>query len=771
MGEVYRALDTRLDRQVAIKVLTEHLSENRGALQRFEREAKAIAALTHSNIVAVHDYGTHEEVSYVVTELLEGETLRRRIRAAEIPWRKAIEIGAAIADGLATAHSHGIVHRDLKPENIFVTGDGRVKILDFGLAHVQTAGRGEEEEAIPTEALHTEPGVVMGTVGYMSPEQVRGQVAGPASDIFSLGCILYEMITGRRAFLRDTPPETMTAIMREQPTEVSETGRRVPNELTRLVYRCLEKVPGERFQSASDLAFALRALSTSLSLDFSAPHAPLRARRGLQLAAAVLAGVALLAGIVLLSRHARISFAPAAATIDSIAVLPFASSQSDPGSDYLGDGITDSLIQSLSQIPDLKVMSHAAVARYKDRPINPQQVGRELNVKAVLTGRLTQRGDKIEISTELVDARDTSHLWGDQYDETMSNIFNVQNEIARHIADRLRLRLTGERQKRVTRHPTESPEAYKAYLQGRYYWNKRTGEGLKKSIGFFEQAIAADPGYALAYAGLADTYALLGPYGVLPPAEAAPRARAAATKALEIDPALAEAYTSLAVVTYRYYWQWGKAEEEFRRAVELNPNYATGHEWYGEYLTIVGRFDDGLEELRKAAELDPLSLIIHNDVATSLLLARKYDRAIEEYRKTLELEPDFPLTLTLLGSAYAAKGDYGRAIPYFKKAIAIDDFADFQAFLGQAEGASGNRIEADRILAQLKAQGTRRYVSPVGIAVVYLGMGDKPQAMEWLEKGYAERADWLVYLRTEPVFDSLRSDPRFQDLLHRLGHP
>lgn len=772
MGEVFRARDSRLGRDVAIKVLPQHLADSKSALQRFEREARAVASLSHPNVVALFDFGVSANEPYVVTELLEGGTLRAHLHSGEFPWRKAAEIGAAAAEGLAAAHAKGLVHRDLKPENIFVTSDGRVKILDFGLAR-SVVPTPEEQDSLPTAELQTEPGTVMGTAGYIAPEQLRGEPATGVSDIFSLGCVLYEMVTGNRAFARETAPETLTAILRDEPPGIGLSGKQVPAELARIISRCLEKNPSERFQSARDLAFALRALALSTAnLEFVAPPSREHPRphRRLWVGFAVIAGV-LASGFVAFLALRGASTLRSSGKIDSVAVLPFINGSGNQDSEYLSDGITETLIHSLSQAPGLKVMSYAAVSRYRGSAADPAKAARELNVDAVITGRVTQRGELLSISAELVNPRDNSQLWGESYNAKMTDIFTVQEQLARRIAEGLRLRLTAPQQRRLTRQHTLDPEAYKLYLQGRYHWNKRTGAGLRRSVDYFEKAIETDPQYALAYAGLADAFALLGPYGVMRPADAAPRARAAAERALAIDPELAEAHTSLALVSYRYYWKWTEAEDGFRRAIAFNPSYATAHQWYGEYLTILGRFAEGEREIRKAQELDPLSLIINSDVATNYFLSRRYDEAIAQYKRTLELEPNFPLSRVLLGATYLEKRENQLALEQFHKAVELDNFADFLAFLGYGYARSGMSGEAKKILVRLDEQSKSRYISPVDYAVIYVGLGDRDKAFEWLERAVDERADWLVYLKVEPVFDSIRDDPRFAAILKKMNFP
>ncbi|MBI3697405.1 MAG: protein kinase, partial [Acidobacteria bacterium] len=646
MGEVYRARDTRLDREVAIKVLPEHLAKDPQAMARFEREAKAVAALSHPNILAIHDVGSEQGVAYVVMELLEGETLRARVGRSAVPWRKAVEIGVAIADGLAAAHSKGIIHRDLKPENIFLTSDGRVKILDFGLARWKPKPSAPTDAAATTE---TEAGTVMGTVGYMSPEQIRGTAADAPSDIFSLGCVLYEMVTGQRSFARSTAPETLTAILNEDPPNLADSGKEIPADLQGIIHHCLEKNAEQRFQSARDLAFALRAAAGSGGA--GVPAGPRGSRKRLNRSIWAGAAVVLLAGGSFFVW--RVTSGKA---IDSLAVLPFVNVGADPNTEYLSDGITENLINSLSQIPKLRVVPRNRVFRYKGRETDTEKIGRELNVRAVLTGRVVQRGDSLNIQTELVDVAADSQLWGRQYERKFSEIIPVQEEIAKEVSEKLRLRPTGEEQKRLAKRYTENAEAHQLYLRGRYYWNRRTTETLKRAAEYFRQAIDKDPTYALAWAGLADCYALYGAYGVLPPPEAAPKAKEAANRALVLDDRLAEPHAALGLAKTVYDWDWSGAEREFKRSIEINPSYATAHYWYSICLGATGRLDEAIAGSKRAQEADPLSPNIGTAAGDMFYFARRYDQAIKQYRKTLDMDPNFPRAHWFLAMAYEQVG-------------------------------------------------------------------------------------------------------------------
>jgi serine/threonine-protein kinase len=745
MGEVYRARDTRLGREVAVKVLPELFANDPNRRARFEREAQVVAALSHPNLLALHDYGTHGAVTYAVMELLEGETLRSRLAKGPLAWRKAIEIGVAIAEGLAAAHAKGIIHRDLKPDNLFLTADGRVKVLDFGLALIQPVADSQAPTG-PYVSAQTDPGTRMGTVGYMAPEQVRGQVAGVRSDIFALGCVLYEMVTGRRAFARETAAETMTAILHEDPPELTES-QNIPPEVERHIRHCLEKNPEERFQSARDLAFAFRAILSGLGLAAeSGPlkpgkrPAPRRRRRG----------------------------------IHSLAVLPLVNATLDPQAEYLSDGITESIIHTLSRLPKLRVLARSTVFRYKGLHVDPQAVGGELGVQAIVTGRVASLGDKLTIGVEFVDVADGSLLWGKQYKRRLSDILAVEEEISTDITENLRLKLTGDEKKRLTKQYTKNTEAYQLYLKGRFYWNKRTEAAFVKGIEYFEQAIKRDPDYALAYTGLADSYLLLGSaaFELLPPKETMPRAKRAATKALKIDDSLAEAHTTWAQVTRLYDWKWFEAEREFKRALELNPNYATAHHWYALHLINLGRLPVALAEMRHAQAFDPLSLAISTDVGWCLYFARQYDEAIEEYRKALEMDPNFSWAHFLLGLAYVQKARFTAAIEQFQRAISLTEGSTkVLGALGHAYAMAAERAKALQLLDQLKELSQQKYVSSYEMALVHVGLGEKDRALEWLQQAYRERAGHLVYLKVDPNLDPLRDHPSFSNLLQRMKFP
>jgi serine/threonine protein kinase/tetratricopeptide (TPR) repeat protein len=742
MGEVYRARDLRLDREVAVKVVPEQLAQDPDRLARFEREARMVAALAHPNILVLYDVGREQGIPFAVTELLEGITLRGRLAAAAVPWREALAIAAAVAEGLATAHAKGIIHRDIKPENLFLTADGRVKILDFGLARVDIPAS-SELETDPYIPARTDPGTVVGTLGYMSPEQLRGLQADARSDLFALGCVLYELVAGKRPFQGRTAAETAAAILHGEPPGLASLGTDVPPEVEHVIRHCLAKERGNRASSARDLAFALRALLSGSDVSPSLPPTTLYRPRP--------------------PRRRR-------EAIPSLAVLPLANTNVDPDTEYLSDGITEGLINSLSQLPGLRVMARSTAFRYKGRDVDPQEVGRALKVRAVLTGQLFQRHNRLVIKLELVDVKDGSQLWGEQYNRELSDVLAVEQAIAREIAEKLRPRLAGEQRRRLSRPGTQNAEAYQCYLKGRHYWNKRSAEGLKKSIKLFEQAIDIDPTYALAHTGVADAYLNLGGWGHLPFREAYPRAKAAATQALAIDEDLAEAHVSLAMVQKEYDWDWEGAGREYRRALELNPNYAVASQWFGEYLAAVGRHQEAIAAFKGAIELDPLSLIIHATLGRhGYYFARQYDQAITQLQKTLDMDDGFWVAHLWLGWTYANIGRLPEAVTELQTARRLDNNLEIVAALGYTYGRAGRRLEVQQVLDELRQLSRTRYVSPMLGALITTGMGEHDEAFGWLEQSYADRAQMMSELKAEPAFDPLRTDPRFADLLRRVG--
>jgi serine/threonine-protein kinase len=814
MGEVYLAIDTELDRTVAIKILPEALAADEQRLQRFIQEAKAASALNHPHILTIYEIGTIGASRFIATEFIDGETLRKPIDAG-IKLVEILEIGIQAGSALAAAHAAGIIHRDIKPENIMVRRDGYIKVLDFGLAKLTGPEGSIADAEAPTRAMvNTGAGTVMGTANYMSPEQAKGVSVDARTDLWSLGAVLYEMITGHVPFAGDTPTETISLILQKEPAPLTRFAHDVPAELERIVTKALTKDREERYQTAKDLLIDLRNLRRKLEVDAeidrtvppefrgatkstgsgqstpatasgagaataAAGTAPARSSaeymvsgiKQHKIAAAVVAGLVLMAavaGVIGVGTYLRAGATEAA--IESIAVLPLVNQNHDPDSEYLSDGLTESIINSLTQLPNLKVIPSSSVFRYKGKEVDPLVAGKEMGVRAILTGRIMQRGDNLTISTALIDVRDNKQLWGEQYNEKVSELLAVQREIAKQITSNLRLKLSGEVQTRAAKHYTDNPEAYESYLKGRFYWNKRTGEGLKKSFEYFNQAIEKDPNYALAYAGLSEAYGLLPMYAAVSPRDSFPQAKAAAQKALAIDDSLAEAHVGLANVLTSYEWNFAEAERELRRAIELNPNYATAHQWLSDGpLAATGRFDEALAEMKRAQELDPLSLIISAEIGATYRFARQYDRAIEQLRKTIEMDQNFYFAHWNLGEAYVMKGSFGEALTEYQIAMRMSDDPHILGLIGHAYAVSGRPDEALKTIAQMKEISKQRYVAAFAFAQIYAGLGDKDQAFQWLERSYQDRSPDLAYFRIDPLLDCLRSDPRFDDFGRRTG--
>jgi serine/threonine protein kinase/Tfp pilus assembly protein PilF len=826
MGEVYLAEDTRHGRRVALKILPTHVTKDENNLLRFKKEASAILKLNHPNILTIFEIGQDETTQFISTEFINGETLRDHLWRSELKIDDVLGISIQVARALEAAHAEGIIHRDIKPENIMLRHDrvGRdrlVKVLDFGLAKLtEKRSSIHDPDAITMPIHNTEPGTVMGTTGYMSPEQTRGLEVDARTDIFSLGVVLYEMVARRAPFEGPTDSHVKVSILDHEPPPLVSKSQPLPHQLERIVKKALAKDREKRYQTITDLKTDLENLRDELdrnALELSVtPESEVRksgysrheavttrkesgaSRTGdahpaptmssaeyivtevsrHKTAAIAIAGVLVLlvAGLIYFS-----SGGGNQSVINSVAVLPFVNDSNDPNAEYLSDGITESIINNLSQLPRLKVMSRNAVFRYKGQQIDPQEIGRTLNVGAVLTGRVVKLGEKLIIKTELINVADGSQLWGAEYNNSISDIFAVQEEISRRIFEKLRVKLTGEDEERLAKRYTNDTEAYQLYLKGRYFWNQRGEAGLRNGIKYFKQAEEKDPNYALAYSGLADSYALLCDIGAVAPGEDMPHAKQAAERALAIDPNLAEGYTSRAFVKLAYDWDWRGAEADFRRALELNPKYATAHQWYASYLTQMGKYDLARREIEQAQALDPLSPIISANSGLYLYYAHKHDEAIEQYRKTLEINPAFDIAHYYLGLAYLQKKEYDKSIAEFKLVMKSAgaaaetgrdelDGEDLEAVaaLAFAYALSGRRAEAESLLGKMIELSKRRYVSPLYLATVYTGLGDKDRAIEQLYKAYDNRHPGLVLIRVEPLFDSLRDDQRFNELLRRF---
>ena len=862
MSEVYLALDTSLERRVALKLLPAKFTQDADRLRRFIQEAKAASALNHPNIIIIHEIGVTDDIHFVATEYIEGQTLRQLMEGAPLALNRAIDMTTQIANALAVAHAAGIVHRDIKPENVMIRPDGYLKVLDFGIAKLLTGGQGEgdgtterhwdgetgrqgdgatgglgdkeiegvEEEKLRREienrpvppsprppvapslrpsAPYTEAGMVLGTTPYMSPEQARGQAVDVRTDIFSLGVLLYEMIAGRLPFDGATRKDIIYAITGREPPPL---GAGAPAALREIVSRALRKDRAERYQSVNELLGDLRQLKRELrtsghlqmayqprvwneaTLITSAERIDTRTRAselptsegktatspdnrsGLGRLASVLkrrvliplALVALGVAVWLAYLYSR----PPQTAIDSLAVLPFVyagpGENTDTDAEYLADGLTDGLINSLAQLPSVKVIARSSVFRFKKDQSDPQAIARRLGVRAVLTGRVTHRGDALSISAELTDARDGSHLWGAHYERRLSDLIVVQEEIAQRITAGLRLKLTDAETKQLGKRYTEKTEAHQLYLRGRQMFLQFTPEGSRKALEYFRQAIDLDPDYALAYAGVCYVYAVgAGTYEE--PGEAMRKARHAALQALKLDEALPQAHFSLALVKWWADWEWTAAEAGFKRAIELDPNNANFRALYADFLSTQERFPDAIAQAKRAQELDPISVYVSSVQVKVYYNARQYDRSLESYRQMSELEPDSPRGRRDLGRILLQRGQYAEAIAALAQAVARKAEPDFISDLAHAYAVAGRRDEARRTLAQLKDVAKQRYVPPFYIAKVYAGLGENTQAMALLNRAFQDRSDQLTGLRVEPAFDRMRADPRFIDLMRRVG--
>jgi adenylate cyclase len=980
MGEVYLAHDTQLGRAVALKLLPSDVTSDEDRLRRFQQEARATSALNHPNILTIFEIGEAGGTHFIATEFIDGVTLRDSLSRSRLKLDEVLDISIQVASALMAAHEAGIVHRDIKPENIMIRKDGYVKVLDFGLAKLTERSTASSPHALTF--TETGPGIVIGTVTYMSPEQARGLRVDERTDIFSFGVVLYEMLAGRAPFGGPTPSDVIVAILDREPQPLARSLPEVSPEMQRVVSKALAKEREARYQTMKELLADLRGLKrrlefesgglniTAPSLDappgspaetttsaraqaqtvqvrvggtetddsqaaetllldtnqpatpeiahvlfmdivgfskhrinqqfqlqrklneivtntdeflraqmndqlickstgdgmalvfFVDPEAPVRcalqisrallSNRDVELRMGIHSGPVLRtidanrqkdvagsginlaqrvmdcgdSGHILLSkamadvlheigdRSENLEYVGAAkvkhgvevqlfnlytdelgnpippsiislqnlpapspqpsgarrAHIDSLAVLPLANASADPGTEYLSDGITESIINTLSQLPQLKVMARATVFRYKGREVDAAEVRRDLKVRAVMMGRVLQFGDNLVIKTELIDTEDGSQLWGEQYKRKAADIFEVQEEISKEISEKLRIKLTGEEKKLLVKRYTDNTEAYRLYLKGRFCLSKTTKEALNNAIKHFRQAIEIDPDYALAYAGLADAYYALSS-NHLPANEAMPKALAAAEQALRMDETLAEAHASLGLVKAFYEWDWAGAEGEYKRAIELNPGYASAHHWYGWYLALMGRLNEAIREIKQASELDPLSLEINSDLGLSFFFARQYERAIEQFEKALEMDPNSIWTRFFMGWAREQKGDYAEAIEDYKRAAQLDDSPLIMAALGHTYVMAGRRKEALEVLAEMKQLALTRHVSSYHFAIIHAALNEKDEAFRWLEKSYGAREEALVWLKVDPRLDALRTDARFIDLQRRVGLP
>jgi serine/threonine-protein kinase len=818
MGEVLLGEDTKQHgRKVALKVLPDELTRSESRLRRFRREARAILALNHPNILTVYEIGEAGDKYYIATEYIEGETLRQCLWREPLKVDEALGVAIQVAMALEAAHAAGIVHRDIKPENIMLrqdrfVRDRIVKVLDFGLAKLTDRESNSDPDAVTIPISETNPGIIMGTSGYMSPEQAQGDTIDTRSDIFSLGVVLYEMIAGQPPFKGRTDSHTRVSIIDHEPAPLVQYVADVPRQLERIVSKALAKDRLKRYQTITDLKLDLEQLRDEVHTSTGEravrrasdgrgaeteliPLVPTGGRSGVETieegrtpssitterrvasrwSRYALPGVmlALVIGAIVF----YLSSSPA--SINSVAILPFVNDSKDPNAEYLSDGLTESIINSLSQLPNLRVMSRNAAFRFKRANVDPLEAGRNLKVGAVLTGRLVKLDDRLVIKTELIKVADGSQLWGAEYNSSLADIFSVQDEVSRKISQSLRVRLTGEDEEKLAKRYTKDAEAYQLYLKGRYFWNKRDEEGFRNGIEYFKRAEEKDPTFALAFSGLADSYALLCDIGVARPVDEMPKAKAAAQKAVDADPTLAEAYTSRAFVRLAYDWDWLGAESDFQQALKLNPKYPTAHQWYASYLMQMGKFNRAKAEIEEAHKLDPLSPIIGANYALYSYYERNYDDAIAKYKVTLKSDPDFWVVRHYLALAYVQKGMYAEAIAELRSLIkappsgpipdqVIESEMEASASLGFAYGMAGKNAEAQDILSKLQALSQRRYISGLYFAIVYAGLKNNERAIHYLNEAFQTKHPGLVLIRIDPTFDGLRSDEKFKELARRF---
>ncbi len=805
MGDVWLAEDTRLGRKVALKLLPAEVASNVDRLQRFLREARATASLNHPNIAHIYEIGQSGETHFIAMEFVEGMTLSRYLTGRRPELATILKILEGAADALAKAHANGVLHRDLKPDNIMVTPDGQVKVLDFGLAKLISPPDAELPQLSNTGL--TTPGTIMGTPSYMSPEQARGRTSeiDSRSDIFAFGCLVFEAVTGVKAFSGQDPIDTLIKIVREPAPSLASIDPSLPRELERIVRLCLEKDPDDRFQSIKDVAIELRAVRRELSNPSSIEETipifderyakPLSAltdpvdtqriandpavatltfpRRAIWPVAVLIVGAALaLGGWYYFGRNT------ATAQIGSIAVMPFENATGNADIEYISDGLTEGLINSLSKLPSLSVKARSSVFRYKGKTADVQQVGTDLSVQAVLNGRLQQRGDVLLLSIDLVDTATGNQIWGEKYERKLEELSVLENEIARGVALELRQRLSGAEAERLAKQNAADPEALQLYLRGRFHWNRRTVSDIERSIEYFQSAIAKDPAYAPAYAGLAEAYVVLPAYDPSTSHEVYPKARSAAQKALRLDESLAEAHSTLGVVLHEYDWQFAESEEEFKRALDLNPNYATAHHWYAELLLDLGRYDEAVAEIKVAQLLDPLSLIINTAVGTLLTASGRHEEAIEQLQKAIDMDGNFARAHLRLAFAYEDVGRFtDAAAEYEKYSISIGrPVADAVAEASQLKdawnrfGAEGYWRKLIEIGEKRTARGTPDAPIPVAQAARYAQIGEREKALSILEKAYEQRGPGVLRLNLR-AFDKIRSDPRFQRVREKIGLP
>jgi eukaryotic-like serine/threonine-protein kinase len=761
MGVVYRAHDERLRRDVAIKLLPSAAQDDKSR-KRLRKEARALSKLCHPNVAVIHDFDTHGNRDFVVMELIEGVTLRERLAGQRLAPKEVISLGIQLAEGLAAVHERGLIHRDLTPGNLQLSRTGRLKILDFGIAKFSTA--------VESDHSVTDGNAIVGTLPYMAPEQLAGSSADARADIYAYGTVLYEMATGHRPFTTQQTAQLIQAILHASPIPPRSLDSGISSRLNRIILKCLEKEPGNRYQSVSELVLDLQGLANPES-----PTTRGAARRVPRWTWAI-AAVSFFGVLLIASTPAGIrAWLLQPARITSLAVLPLENLSGQPDQEYFADGITDALITELAQINALRVVSRTSAMQYKRTKKTLPEIAKELGVDAILEGAVARVGDRVRITAQLVRGANDENLWAQAYERDVRDVLLLQDEVARSIAQTIQIKITPAERDRLVHDRPIDPEAYELYLKGRYFWVTRTEASIQKAMDMFKQAIDKDPGYAAAYSGLADCYSSLGfsfDVGSMAPKEVQPKAIAAVLKATELDGSLAEAHSSLAFIKLNYDWEWQESERAFKKAIELNPGWANGHHWYAHNLISAGRVAEAEAEGRRALQLDPLSPIMNAHLGWHYYFAREYDKSLEQLRKTLELVPDYGLALWYRGWNYEQKRMYADALKDMRHAKEVlKGNISVDADIGHVYAVSGDKEAAGRVIDELKTAAGSRYVNPFEIALIYVGLGDKDRAFEWLDTAYRERSDMLVYLKVDPRLDPIRGDSRFDTLVGNVGIP
>jgi len=768
MGKVYKAHDVEIKEKIALKLLKSEISSDSKAIERFRDEIRLARKIVHQNVGRMYDLGKAEGSYFITMEYVEGQDLKGMIRqSGHLTIGKAISIAKQVCDGLAEAHKLGVVHRDLKPSNIMIDKDGNARIMDFGIARTKT-GKGI-----------TDSGVIIGTPDYMSPEQAEAKEVDQRSDLYSLGVILYEMVTGRVPFEGDTALSIAMKHKGEIPKDPKEYNAQIPEDLSNLILKCLEKDKDNRYQSAGEVRAELENIEKGIpTTDRAIPKRKAITSkettvtfglRKLLVPALVFVGIVIV-GIIIwqLLLKKEVVPPPSVPIKPSIAVLPFEDLSPQKDQEYLCDGFSESLINALSKIKELRIPGRTSSFLFKAKERDMQEIGERLNVNTVLEGSVQKAEDKLRITVKLINVSDESLLWSEQYSRELDDVFTIQDDITSAIVKELKLSLMGEEGKYLAKRYTKNQEAYNLYLKGRYFHNDRTEEGFRKAIEYFNQAIELDPAYALAYVGLADSYILLGEWEISPPKEVYPKAKTAVLKALEIDELLSEAHCALAMIKRDYDWDWDGAEKEFKRAIELNPNYPTAHQWYAEYLSCMARHEEAIEEIGIAQELDPLSLIITSTAGILHYDAREYDKGIEQCKKVLDLDSAYSPAHNYLALNYIQKGIYEEAIVELNKALGLGGGANLKAYLACAYALAGERAEAQKIFDDLKRMSHQEFVSPFYYAIYYFVIGENDQGFKHLDKAFEKRHYSMLFIKNDPWFDGIRSDPRFKALLKKM---